>query len=357
MYPKITVDMKKLKDNILRINHLCHDSGVNTMLVTKLISGYLPIVQALDGMGFEYLADSRIENLKKLQSLTTPKLLLRIPMISQADQVVRWAHASLNSEIATLRALDRSARNQNRIHGVILMVDLGDLREGYFEEEQLWHAVQEVRWMKNLDLLGIGTNLSCFGAIRPTVENLSRLAEIGRKLQNQGVDRPIISGGSTNAIYLVEQAKLPTGINNLRMGEGFFLGTEPSFAGTISGTHPNVFTLRAEIVEIKDKPSLPIGEVGFAAFRTKPVFEDRGIRTRAIVAVGKQDIEPTALTPKDPSIEILGASSDHMILDITQRTSKYEVGDIVDFDMGYAAILKAFTGNFVAKELIPSNEK
>ncbi|MEM3250484.1 MAG: alanine/ornithine racemase family PLP-dependent enzyme, partial [Thermoplasmata archaeon] len=69
-----------------------------------------------------------------------------------------------------------------------------------------------------------------------------------------------------------------------------------------------------------------------------PKHIDRGIRKRAILAIGKQDIEFDHLIPLDKDVQILGGSSDHMVVDVNE--SEYEVGDIIQFYPFYPSILK-----------------
>lgn len=107
--------------------------------------------------------------------------------------------------------------------------------------------------------------------------------------------------------------------------------------------------LEAQIVELKEKPSLPIGEVGVDAFGQKPYYEDRGIIKRAIIAIGKQDTDIDSMEPLDPQVEILGGSSDHIILDVTKSGKEYKVGDIVQFVVGYGGMLKTATSPYVEK--------
>ena len=105
-------------------------------------------------------------------------------------------------------------------------------------------------------------------------------------------------------------------------------------------------------VELKEKPSLPIGEVGVDAFGQKPYYEDRGIMKRGIIAVGKQDTDLDSMTPVDPQIEIMGGSSDHTILDLTHCDRQYAVGDVIAFELGYGGMLKTATSPYVEKKYV-----
>lgn len=350
MYPRLVIDLKKVKNNLDRITEMVKGSGSSLMIVTKGYSADMEIFKILDGSDIDYLADSRIQNLKKYEGAKKERVLLRLPMNSETDEVVRYADISLNSELKTIKNLNESARRQNKIHKILLMIDLGDLREGIFfkNEDEIYHTVEEVLKLNNIELFGLGVNLTCYGAVIPKSDNLSILVEIARKIEKKfDIKLQMISGGNSSSIYLIGRKELPEGINNLRVGEAFLLGGETAYSQKLEGFYDDAFTLEAEIVELKEKQSVPIGETGVDAFGNKPVYEDRGIIKRAIIAVGRQDVDPDALHPIDSKIDILGASSDHLILDISKSDMKYKVGDIVNFKLSYSSLLRATTSGYV----------
>ena len=45
-----------------------------------------------------------------------------------------------------------------------------------------------------------------------------------------------------------------------------------------AGNRQDTVKLVAEVIELKRKPSMPIGKIGKDAFGNTPVFEDKGIR-------------------------------------------------------------------------------
>lgn len=350
MYPRLVIDLKKVKNNLDRITEMVKGSGSSLMIVTKGYSADMEIFKILDGSDIDYLADSRIQNLKKYEGAKKERVLLRLPMNSETDEVVRYADISLNSELKTIKNLNESAKRQNKIHKILLMIDLGDLREGIFfkNEDEIYSTVEEVLKLNNIELFGLGVNLTCYGAVIPKSDNLSILVEIARKIEKKfDIKLQMISGGNSSSIYLIGRKELPEGINNLRVGEAFLLGGETAYSQKLEGFYDDAFTLEAEIVELKEKQSVPIGETGVDAFGNKPVYEDRGIIKRAIIAVGRQDVDPDALHPIDSKIDILGASSDHLILDISKSDMKYKVGDIVNFKLSYSSLLRATTSGYV----------
>ncbi len=353
MYPKLIIDLKKVENNLQKITEMVKGSGLSLMIVTKGYSADMEIYKLLEKSNIDYLADSRVQNLKKYEGTSKERVLLRLPMNSEAWEAVKYCDISLNSELKTIRSLNEAAEKQNKIHKILLMIDLGDLREGIFfkNEDEIYTTVEEILKLKNIQLFGLGVNLTCYGAVIPKNENLSVLVEIAGKIeQKYRIKLNMISGGNSSSIYLIGKKELPDGINNLRVGEAFLLGGETAYSQPLKGFYDDAFTLEAEIIELKEKQSLPIGETGVDAFGNKPVYEDRGIIQRAIIAVGRQDVDPDALHPIDSKIDILGASSDHLILDMSKSDRKYNVGDTVKFKLSYSSLLRASTSSYVDRE-------
>lgn len=349
-YPRIEINLSKLKHNVKTITDKCKENGIKVAGVTKVFCADKKLVKAYVDGEVSYLADSRLQNFQRLKDFSLPKILLRLPMISEAEEVVKYTDASLNSEIETIRALSREAVKIGKKHEIILMVDLGDLREGYFYEDDLYKSAEEIKKLEGVELIGIGTNLTCYGGVIPTPENLGRLVEIKNNLEkNHDVKLKIISGGNSSSIPLLYDGTIPEGINNLRLGESLVLGRETAYGKDIEETFNDVFKLVIEAIEIKDKPSLPVGEIGKDAFGNVPVFEDKGIRKRMICAIGRQDLLPDDITPYDKEITVIGSSSDHLILDITNSKIKYKVGDKLEFGLKYGGILRGMTSEYVKK--------
>jgi predicted amino acid racemase len=348
-YPAIRVNLEKLTHNTKVVMEKCNKLGIDVVPVTKVYCGMPSIAKASVAAGVKILADSRIENIIKLKNLKVPKLLLRLPMMSQVEKVVEHVDISLNSEYEVIKALSDKALEMGKVHNIILMIDIGDLREGVWSEEAVEFA-GKILTLKGIKLLGIGTNLTCYGAVIPSKENLGLLVSIANEIEKKyNIKLDIISGGNSSSMHLVGKNEVPKGINQLRLGESIVLGNETAYGQKIEGTYGDVFTYMAEIIEIKEKPSIPIGETGVDAFGEKPVFTDRGVRKRAILATGRQDVKPEGLSPKDKNAIVLGASSDHLLIDVSDSRKEYKAGDIMEFDMSYGALLAAFTSEYVDK--------
>ncbi len=360
MYPKLNIDVNKLEQNLNACAAITQKGDCSLMVVTKGVCADENVVKMLvNNKNVDFLADSRMKNIegyaKSCRENNKKTLLLRIPMQSEIKEVVEYADISFNSELTTIKMLNEEAKKNNKKHDIVLMIDLGDLREGIFyqDEEIIDETVSEILKLENINLYGIGVNLTCYGAIIPKNENLSLLVEIAERISKKhNVELEMISGGNSSSIYLIEKGELPKGINNLRLGEAFLLGNDTAYETKLSGTTDETLILEAEIIELKEKPSLPIGEVGVDAFGEKPYYEDRGMMKRGIIAVGKQDTDLGSMEPVDSQMEIMGGSSDHIILDMTRCDKEYNVGDIVSFKLGYGGVLRTTTSPYVHKEYI-----
>lgn len=351
--PKIEIDVNKIRKNTEYLTTLCKKNHIQVAGVTKVFCAMPEVVEAMIHGGIAYIADSRIENLKPFKNYELPKILLRLPMISEAKRVVEYADISLNSELDTIRALNKEARQAKLKHQVILMIDLGDLREGFFGKEDLYATIRETMTLDHIEIIGIGTNLTCYGGVVPTKEILSKLVTYKEEIETDfGIKLKILSGGNSSSLHLIEKGTMPEGINHLRLGEAIVLGRETAFGLSIDNTYEDCFRLQAEIIELKSKPSLPVGEIGMDAFGNKPSFVDRGIRKRAILAIGKQDVSISDLIPYDREIYLLGMSSDHLIVDVTDSNNDYRVGDSLSFTLTYGGILSTMTSHYIHKYII-----
>lgn len=349
----LQIDLKKLRHNAKVLTALCSEQGVDVAAVTKAFCAEAPMVSALAESPVSYLADSRLENIARYPETGKKSLLLRIANPKDADQVVSLCDVSLQSEQETIKALALAAEKQGKTHDVILMVDLGDLREGihYRNYPLLLETVKCCLAAPRLNLLGLGTNLTCYGGIIPTQETLQRLCSSAARLRaDTGAALPFLSGGNSSSLPLLMQGGMPPEISNLRLGESILLGRETAYGEPIAGLHQDVITLSAPIVELQRKPSMPEGLIGRNAFGETPSFQDRGEHHRAILAIGRQDVDQDAITCLEEGAEILGASSDHLLLDLEQTKRPFALGDEIRFSLSYGGILGCFTSPYIKRQ-------
>ena len=355
-YPQIEIDLNKIFENAKLLTGLAEKNGIEICGVVKGSDSSPLIAKRLIEAGCTSIGDSRIEKIAMMKEsgVDAEMLLLRLPMLCEAEHVIAHADISLNSEKMVLEALNEEALKQDKIHKVILMMDLGDLREGFYDKYEMTDTAKYVEEeLKGLRLHGIGTNLGCFGAIRPDQQNLTRLCEIAESIEQIiGRKLDIISGGATSSLTVLYDDKIPERVNHLRVGEGILLARDlPDIWNyEMKGFNQNNFILKAQIIEIKEKPSYPIGEIFIDAFGNTPHYEDKGLRKRALAAIGKKDIgHHESLIPRLEGLSVEGSSSDHLIVDITDCKAALKVGDILEFDMYYQAMLYLTSSDSVKK--------
>ena len=351
--PKLIINTKKLLHNMRFLVKEAHRRGVSIALVSKVVCAHPAVIDCINQSGCDMLADSRTENLERANT-DLPKLSLRVSMPERAGDVVRTSEISLESEECAILSLQKAAEEQNKHHQIILMIDLGDLREGIFfrDWDKILHTVKLIKNCRNLELLGTGTNLTCYGSVLPDEHNLGELVHLTERLRTElNLPIPVISGGNSTSLKLLLEDRLPSGINHLRLGESVMCGVIPGTYTKIDGCFQDAFRLEATIAECKTKPSYPIGQLSRNAFGETVQYIDKGMMLRGIAAIGRQDVHVDGLTPLDERISILGASSDHLLLDLS-NAPETRVGDTIAFGLDYGALLSASTSAYVSKERI-----
>ncbi len=351
--PRIEIDLKKIAHNTRSLIALYGAKGISITGVTKGVCGHAKIASILVKNGINTLGDSRLSNIVKMRKkgIEAQFLLLRSPMLSQAQAVVEHTECSLNSELSVLNKLNHFAQLSGTIHQVILMVEMGDLREGIMPKN-LNNTIAQLLKLKSLKLVGLGTNLACMGGITPDENKMQELTSITSAVEDKfGIQLKTISGGNSANYQWFIQSKKVSRVNNLRIGESIYLGRETLDRKPIPGLFIDAFVLVAEVIELKTKPSLPYGQSGQNAFGVKPTFKDQGEMLRAIIAIGLQDVHVSGLRPKS-NFKILSASSDHIVIDT--RKERLSVGQEVRFDVNYSALLSLMTSPYISKSLITS---
>ena len=348
-YPQLEFDLALLRSNADAVISRCRGMGIRVCGVIKGVDGLPEAARVLRAAGAEELGTSRLEQVAKCRAAGVPGpwLLIRIPGLTELPDVVALCETSLQSEWPTLLALEEECLRQNKTHRVIVMTDLGDLREGFWDKDELVDVCERVeRELPHVHLAGIGVNLTCYGSTKPTPEKMNELVGLARQVEQRiGRKLEIVSGGATSSFTLVHWGTMPAGVNHLRIGEAILLGKDLQVDWGIRDMdylRMDALTLRAEVVEVKDKPTYPIGEFAIDAFGRKPVYEDRGIRRRAILALGRADVgELESLIPREPGLTVIGGSSDHCIVDVEDCPRRLQVGDIVEFSLCYSHMLYA----------------
>jgi predicted amino acid racemase len=344
--PRIIINIPKIVHNFERLSEYCRRRGVALNTVVKGIAGDFRIVEALAAAGMKELGDSRIENLKLYSVLPrVNRVLLRLPSISKLEKVVQFAGTSLNSEPGTIAALDDIGGN----HQIMLMMDLGDRREGVLENE-IFQLAGFCSKLKHAEVTGVGANFSCFAGVKPTKAKLNSLIEIAALLKEE-FHLPIryVSGGNSSSLPLLYSNNLPEGINHLRVGEGILLGRETLTGEALPDLYSDAFIIEAEVLQSRWKPALAGGEIGRDAFGRKPEIPEVPDGYRLLINLGQQDTPLSGLVSLEPGIQILGGSSDYLVL---AGREQYKVGTIIRFLPSYWGLLAIMTSPYVEKEYI-----
>ena len=351
--PRLEIDLRKIHHNARTLVERLDKRGISVTGITKATLGSAEIATTLLEAGVKRLGDSRIENIEAMRPAlgAAEMTLIRSPMLSQAKRVVLSADVSCNTEIEVIKKLSLEAQKAGLTHGVILMVELGDLREGIMPED-VTDTARETLNLPNIVFKGIGTNLACRSGVSPDSRNMTMLSELADSVEaTLGLSIDIVSGGnSANLEWALSGAEIGR-INDLRLGEAILLGCETLHRQPIDGLHTDAITLCAEVIEAKVKPTKPSGTIAQTAFGVAPPVTDRGLVTQAILAVGQQDIDPSGLRAPT-GINVLGASSDHLILESDEL--KLAVGTEVTFQLNYSALVRAMTSPFIGKFMKPA---
>lgn len=338
---RIEVDCARLRRNTEAVVKLCAPHGIEVVGVTKACCGHPDVARAILAGGARLLAESRLSHVRRLRQggIEAEIMLLRLPALSEVDEVVRLTQVSLNSQVETVRALSRAASAQGVTHRVILMLETGDRREGVMPEQVLAAARGMVN-LPGIELIGMGANTTCIGGVLPTRENTQALVDVAEGVEHQlGIRFRTISAGNSASLALLLRHEMPERATQLRIGGAILIGEVDSTGDWPDALpHQDAFTVTAEVIEVETKPSVPEGKLAPNAFGEIPQWADLGLRRRAILALGRQDLQIENLVPRRPGVTILGASSDHLVLDVTEASPAVRLGEELEFRPLYGAV-------------------
>jgi ornithine racemase len=351
----ITLNTTKLKENYNHLDKVFKQHNIEWSIVAKMLCGNKKYLEQLIlGLGIKQVCDSRIANLKIIKSISPEieTVFIKPPPKRSAARVVEFADVSFNTEFETIKILSQAAVQQNKLHKIVIMIELGELREGVMRE-QFMEFYSKVFELPNIQVAGIGTNLTCMYGVLPNHDKLIQLC-LYKQLVEAKFNKqiPYISGGSSVTIPLIDKGLLPVGINHFRVGETLFLGTDVYNSQPYDHMHNDVFKLYAEIIELNEKPTIPNGELGQNLMGHVATFDESLSGTssyRAIVDVGLLDVEEGHIKPVMPDMQIAGASSDMIVMDLGDNPRKLKVGDMVEFSLDYMGILRLMNSDYIDK--------
>lgn len=353
----LTLSKHKLQQNFFFLKNLFEEKKISWGAVSKIFCGNRLFLTELINLGVREIHDSRISNLAMVKMINPEVQTVYIKPVSKQNigKLVQFADVSLNSELKTIEWISEEAVLQGKKHKVIIMVETGDLREGVMGD-QLLDFYARVFELPNIEIIGLGTNLNCLNGIMPSTDKLIQLC-LYKQIIELKFDKliPWISAGTSITIPLMLTHQLPVGINHFRVGETLYFGVNLVEESVIEGMHGDVFELHVEIVELHEKPLLPIGVLAPTPQGEIKEFDEKLFGKssfRAIVDVGVLDVDPKYLIAKDQSIEILGASSDMIIINLGQNPQGYKVGDVLSFDLKYMGALGLLNSDYIDKSLV-----
>lgn len=354
----IELHREALKNNFEILNKLFKENNIDWAIVTKLLCGNEILLREVMTLGINEFCDSRISNLREIKSIDSnaETVYIKPPAKEIIPEIIKYADASFNTELKTIRWLSEEAKKQDKLHKIIIMIELGDLREGVMGDELL-EFYKQIFELPNITVTGIGTNLNCLSGVYPSPDKLIQLS-LYKQLIEAIFKRkiPWVTGGTSVVIPLIYKKQLPKAINHFRVGESLYFGKDLTSSSTIPGMTDNVIKLYAQIIEVHEKPIVPTGYLGEnPSGETMKVKEsDFGKKTfRAIIDLGVLDISKTDfIKPQDERLELIGASSDMLVIDLGKADEEYKVGDFISFKLSYMGALRAFNSDYIEKRVI-----
>jgi predicted amino acid racemase len=358
----LTINTDRILGNIRKLNTYLAEHGITWTLVTKILSGNRPVLERLlpDDCIKELhsVGDSRISNLRAVKEVDPDIVTMYIkpPAVNQARNVIRYADISLNSSYRTILELNREAERRGVVHRIIIMLELGELREGITRDKAI-EFYERVFELPNISVIGLGTNLGCMYGVEPTFDKLIQLSLYTQLIKARfNRDLELISGGSSITLPLVGRGKVPPGLNHFRVGETAFLGRSLMTGKRFSGLSTNAFDFSAEIVEIEKKEVEPDGKITDAGVgHTAEVRTGETVPAesyRCLVDVGQLDVELDDLILKNKQVKFIGTTSDMTVYDLGPKMGNWRVGGKLHFQPNYMAVARLMNNRYVTKNVI-----
>lgn len=353
----IELNREKLRHNYKFLDNLFSRNGRDWGVVSKLLCGNTTFIRELMDLGVREVHDSRISNLRVIKSINpeVQTVYIKPPAQKVIKSLVKYADVSFNTELETIKLISAEAQKQGKSHKVIIMIEMGDLREGVMGEE-LIDFYGSIFRLPNISIVGIGTNLNCLSGVMPSHDKLIQLSLYKQLIETTFKRKiPWVTGGSSVTIPLMLKRMLPVGNNHFRVGETLFFGNNLVTGKTIKGMKSDIFRLHAQIIELNEKPKVPIGELGtnVAGEAFEVDEKELGKKSfRAILDLGLLDIETKNIFPVDKQIDFAGASSDMIVVDLGDNNKNYQVGDFISFRLNYMGVLSILNSNYIDKKVV-----
>ena len=348
---------ERLFDNYQFLKSRFEENEVEWGVVSKILCGNRKYIKELINLGVVEIHDSRISNLAKIKEINPDiqTVYIKPPSKRNLADMIKYADVSLNSELNTIRWISEEAVRQGKLHKIIIMVETGDLREGVMGDHLL-DFYSQVFELPGLEIIGLGTNLNCLNGVMPSADKLVQLSLYKQIIELKFSKKiPWVSAGTSVTIPLMLHKQLPKGINHFRVGETLYFGIDLFEEKLIEGMHGDVFELFAEIIEMQEKPLLPTGTLGSNPQGKMTKLDEKlygKTSYRAILDIGSLDMDPKYLIPEDNEFEILGVSSDMLVLNLGQNPNNYSVGDLITFRLKYMGALAILNSSYIEKRVV-----
>ncbi|WP_018478018.1 alanine racemase [Pontibacter roseus] len=348
---------ERLQHNYNHLNRVFQEKGIDWGIVTKLLCGEETFLKEVLSLGVKEVHDSRVTNLKAIKNMAPDVQTVYIKPAPKKSipEIIQYADVSFETELDMIRLLSEEAVRQNRLHKIIIMIEMGDLREGVMGDD-LVDFYEQVFQLPGISVIGLGANFNCLHGVMPTQDKLIQLSLYKQIIDAKfNIEIPWVSGGTSVTIPLLFTHQMPKGINHFRIGEALFFGLNLFTNETFEGMHANVFEFTAEIIELNQKPMIPTGVL--AENPSGESFEiDESLygktSYRAILDVGLLDINPKYLLPQQEGLTVIGASSDMLVVELGENELNYKVGDVLHFDLKYMGALSIMNSRYIAKEVV-----
>lgn len=363
---ELKININDIVNNIKKISRYLDKHGKKWSLITKVFSGDVEFLKRIltDDVisGIHSVGDSRLTSLKNLKEVNPNMrtIYIKPPAKIYAEDIVKYADISLNSSFETIKALNDAAKKMNKVHKIIIMLELGELREG-IKRDDIIKFYEKVFNFSNIDVVGLGSNLGCMYGVEPTYDKLMQIS-LYKELIEAKFERKMdfVSGGSSITLPLLETDGVPTGMNHFRIGEAAFFGTSPLSNDKFIDLSTDTFSFYANIIELEEKKLVPDGIISDAniGHTAKINNNDLGETSyKAILDFGLLDVDRHEIEQKDDDIKFVGITSDMTVVDLGKnRTAdgkrKYKVGDKICFQPSYLGVARLLNSKFIDKKFI-----
>ncbi len=352
---------KRILSNIKKLQSLLKEKDVHFTLVAKMLNGNKRILEHLlfdDAMkGLHSVGDARLSNLKAIREVNPniKTMYIKPPSPLAVEQLVRYADISLNSSLRTIEEINREAGKQGKVHQIIVMVEMGELREG-IQRDKVLYFYDKVFQLANIEVIGLGTNLGCMYGIEPTYDKLIQLSLYEQLIEAKfGKNLEVISAGSSITLPMLGKTKLPKGLNHFRIGEAAFLGVTPIENKKYRNLSTNAIEFAGEILELEKKSNIPDGNISEASIGhiANDSLDETDLREsyRAIMDFGVLDVDVNDLYPKDKSVRFFGTTSDMTVYDLGDTRKSFKVGSVINFWVNYMAVARLLNSRYMSIEI------